>query len=421
MTARSRLWLTLLPAAAGLLALPVVQRATAGELPAACRGDHWVAAWTAAAQGSSLGRPDDGVLGLADGPARTFADQTLRMVVSPALGGSALRVRFGNHHGTAPVTIASATVARRAFGAAAVPSSIEGLRFGGADSIVVPAGAEAVSDPVFVDVAAGAALLVSFHVTGLAVLDHHQWAQSTQYAAGVAAGDHSYDTSAAAFDEELSGWYGVSGVDVLAPRGSGAVVALGDSITDGVGSSPNLDRRWPDRLNERLRSLGVPLGVVNAGIAGNQVALTSGIGPAAVDRVEVDALRLAGVTDLVVFEGINDVFMSGGASDAVGRVVAGYEAIISAAHDAGVRVIGATLTPASLDGAREAARLSVNEWIRSSGAFDAVVDFDAVARDPSQPSRLRPAWDAGMAHLTDRGYEALAKAFPVDELQGVDC
>lgn len=427
MRSRARHLLAMAPGVLAVLLVPLVQRATADEsvTPTGCRGLHWVAAWTGAPQGSSLGRPDDAPFGTADGPARAFVDQTLRMVVRPAASGDALRVRFSNRFGDGPLELASATVAQRSGGAAIDHASLEELRFGGNPAVAVPAGGTVVSDPVFLDVRAGTDLAVSFHVAGAAALDHHQWASSTQYAAPTGV-DHAFDPTGEAFDEELTGWYGVTGVDVLAPRSMGVVVAIGDSITDGIGSSPNLHRRWPDRLNERLRSAEVPLATVNAGIAGNHV-VTSGlespiaIGPSIVDRLDADALGAAGATDLVVFAGINDIYMSGGEGDIAARVVEGYRAVIDAARGAGLRVIGATVTPASMTGAREAARVAVNEWIRSSGEFDAVVDLDAVARDPEMPARLRPAWDAGMAHLTDAGYAALAASFDLDSFQGTGC
>jgi len=436
-------WRYLLPFVPGLLGLLVVAcgqpptgtgevstaRPAAAEVEAtdACAGEHWVAAWTGAPQHGSLGRPDDVPFGDADGLARTFGDQTLRMVVSSRAAGSALRVLLSNRFGAAPVTFGAVTVAAQGAGADAVPGTMRALTFDGARSVTVPAGGEVRSDPLDVAVAPFDRLLISFAVAGTGVvLDHHQRAQTTSYAAPSGSGDHADDDSGAAFTEELGGWYAVTGLEVLAPRSTGVVVTLGDSITDGVGSSPNLDRRWPDRLQERLLLAGAPLAVVNAGIAGNHV-VTSGlssvtaIGPSAVERLDLDALRVAGVTDLFVFEGVNDLFMSGGEGDIAARVIAGYEQIVAEARAAGLRVIGATITPASMSGAREDARLQVNEWIRTSGAYDAVVDFDAVTRDPAAPSRLRPEWDAGFAHLNDAGYAAMAAAVPLDAFGGTGC
>lgn len=414
-------------------ALAFVERATA-EVPSAikvaapvesrCAGDHWVGAWLAAPQGSSLGRPDDLPWGEADGLARTFTDRTLRMVVTPNRGGSALRVHLGNTFGTAPVTIGAASIASRVGGASA--RTLEPLTFAGSRSAVLDAGERIVSDPLLVSVAPFEQLVVSIAVDGTAVLDHHQWAQVTSYATPPGSGDHVDDVVGTAFTEQLSGWYGVAGIDVLAPREVGTVVALGDSLTDGIGSTPQLDRRWPDQLARRIAEAGVPLSVVNAGISGNHVTtsgLTSAtaIGPSALDRFDADALAIAGVTDVLVFEGVNDIYLAAPDADIADQVIDGYESIVARAHEAGLRVIGTTITPASMAPAQEASRLAVNRWIRTSGAFDEVVDFDAVVRDPAQPSRLVPAWDAGMAHMTDAGYAALAAAIPLDVFQGTDC
>jgi lysophospholipase L1-like esterase len=428
--ARAALRARLLAAAAllavlALVTVPAVQGSVT-DRPDACDGTHWVAAWLAAPQGSSLGRADDAPFGEADGLARSFTDQTLRMVVTPSTAGSAVRVRFGNRFGVAPVAVQSASLATRADGASAVAGTLRPLTFDGVASATIPPLGELVSDPLYVDVDAFRDLLVSLHVAGPAVLDHHQWAIGAEYAAPTGTGDRAGDEAGAAFTETLSGVYAVAGLDVLAPRSVGAVVTLGDSITDGVGSSPDRHGRWPDVLARRLAAAGRDLAVVNAGIAGNHV-VTSGlgsataIGPSARERLHLDVLAQAGVTDVVVFEGINDVFMSAAGDDIVSRLIAGYGAIVTDAHAAGLRVIGATMTPASLSAEDEAARLAVNDWIRTSGTFDSVVDFDEVARDPSSPTRLRPEWDAGMAHLNDAGYAALADAVSLDTFTGTGC
>jgi lysophospholipase L1-like esterase len=387
-----------------------------------CDGSHWVAAWVSAPQSSSLGLPDDTELGLSDGHSRTFEDQTLRMIVAPRIGGSAVRVHLSNRFGTAPLTIDAATIGLRISGASLAPATIQTLTFGGDRGAVVAAGDAVVSDPIEVDVHPFEPLAVSFHVVGSAAVDYHQWAQATHYAAPAGSGDHADDASGAAFTEELTSSYGVTAVDVLAPTEVGAVVAVGDSITDGIGSSPNTNRRWTDGLARRVLDAAVPVSVVNAGIGGNRVAPSPrGIGPSAAERVEGDALDLAGVTDVFVFEGINDIHMAGDTSDVVARVIAGYRSIIENAREAGVRVTGSTITPAGLLGEKEVARRAINGWIRGSGAFDAIVDFDAVARDPSDHSQLRPAFDAGLAHLTDDGYLALANAVDLSLFQRTGC
>ena len=410
----------------GLLSVPLVRaRADVRALPrgamADCGGEHWVGAWLGAPQGSSVGEPHD-----ADGPPRTFSDQTLRMVVSPLTGGSALRVRLSNRFGPEAVELDDVAVGARTDGAALEPGSGEPLTFDGARSVVVPAGGEVVSDPLGRTVRAFEDLAVSFHVAGDAVLDQHQWATSTQYATPTGSGNHVGDEGGAVFTEQLQTWIGVSAVDVLTSRRVGAVVTLGDSITDGVGSSLDANRRWPDALARRLAGSGAPLSVVNAGIGGNHV-VTSGLvsdratGPSAQERLDLDVLRVAGATDLLVFEGVNDIFNADPSADIAAAVIAGHQSIIDRARDAELRVIGATITPAAFVGIQEAARLAINEWIRTSGAYDAVVDFDVVARDPGMPSRVRPEWDAFFAHLNDDGYAALADAVPLDVFQGASC
>lgn len=410
----------------GLLSVPLVRaradvRALPGGATADCRGEHWVGAWLGAPQGSSIGRPHD-----ADGPARTFSDQTLRMVVSPLSGGSALRVHLSNRFGPEAVALDDVTVGARTDGASLQPGSVESLTFDGARSVVIPAGGEVVSDPLGRAVRAFEDLAVSFHVAGDAVLDQHQWATSTQYATPAGSGNHVGEEGGEAFTEQLQTWIGVSAVDVLTSRRVGTVVTLGDSITDGVGSSVDANRRWPDVLARRLARSSAPLSVVNAGIGGNHV-VTSGLvsdratGPSAQERLDRDVLGVAGATDLVVFEGVNDIFNADASVDIAAAVIAGYRAIIDRAHDAGLRVIGATITPAAFTGVQEAARLAINQWIRTSGAYDAVVDFDAVARDSGTPSRVHPEWDAFFAHLNDDGYAALADAVPLDVFQGASC
>lgn len=417
-------------AAVAMLLLPFVQRARA-EQPAAaeagragataCVGDHWVGAWRAAPQGSSLGRPGD-----ADGPSLTFVDQTLRMILSTRVGGSAVRVQLGNRHGTEPVVLGDVTFAERDAGAALVPESVRTLTFSGSPTVTIAPGDAAVSDPVFVTVHPFVDLAVSFHVVGAGVLDHHQWATTTSYATPSGTGDHAADAAAGAFTDTLGGWFGVAGIDVLTAREVGAVVTLGDSITDGVGSTIDADRRWPDALARRLDDADTPLSVVNVGIGGNHV-VTSGltsdiaVGPSAVERFDRDVLGVDGATDLIVFAGINDLFNAQPGTDIAAALIAGYRAIIDRAHDAGLRVVGATVTPGNLTDANEVARQTVNEWIRTSGAYDAVVDFDAVVSDPAEPRRVRAAWDAAFAHLNDAGYEALAAAIPLEIFQGTGC
>lgn len=411
--------------AAGLaqaVAEPPRTRGTDRALP--CGGDHWVVSWLSPPQSSSLGRPDDVEGGLADGSARAFTNQSVRIITTPHVAGSAIRVHLGNRYGTAPLTLSSVTIGARALDAAVAPGTIQSLTFGGRREVVIAVGTEAISDPLFVDVRPFQKLAVTFAVAGTAALDYHQWAQQTSYVAPVGSGDHAAEAGGSAFTEEISSTYAVTAIDVLTRREVGGVVAIGDSITDGIGSSPNTDRRWPDQLARRALDTSTPLGVVDAGIGGNHVASgrpERAIGDAIEDRIGRDVLEQAGVTDVIVLAGINDLFTAPEGTDVTTAVIRAYRGIIKAAHAAGVRVTIATITPASLPYAAEQARRAVNAWIRTNGDTDRVVDFDAAVRDPNQRDRLRPSFDAAMAHLTDAGYAAMAKSVDLNALQGTGC
>jgi lysophospholipase L1-like esterase len=291
----------------------------------------------------------------------------------------------------------------------------------------VAAGDEVVSDGVRLQVEPGADIAVSFHVVGSAVLARHEQALQRSYATPPGTGAHGGDVGGGAFTETIDSWLGVTAVDVAAPAGVGAVAALGDSLTDGTGATFGAHRRWTDRLADRFDGRAA---VINAGISANLAA--RGYAPAghpaaldlpvgAADRLVPDVLLRSGVTDLVVYAGINDILF-GLDPDPAASVIAAHQRIISAAHAAGLRVIGATLTPASfVDPSQEAARQRVNRWIRTSAGYDRVVDFDAAVADPAMPRRLRPAFDDDGIHLTDAGYAALAASVDESLLQGHAC
>lgn len=372
----------------------------------------------AAAQGSSADLTDT----TSKSAPTTFDDQTLRMIVTPSVGGSAIRIHMSNRYGRAPIAIDALTVGVRSAGASVVAGSTVALPFGGSTSVVVPAGEEVVSDPVTFHVIASTQLSVSFHVAGKSALDVHQPALMADYATARGTAMNDNLGSGGAFAQALTASYGVTSVDVLASTATGVLVTLGDSITDGIGSTPDANQRWPDQLARLLDGESV----VNAAISGNQVATSAqpsskAIGPAARNRVATDALAVPGVTDLLVFEGINDITGARVPGDAVSMVIAGYRSIVTQAHAAGVHVIGATITPAGLTGEQESARLVINQWIRTSGVFDGLVDFDAAVRDPARPSTVRPEFDAYLAHLTDAGYAALADAVGPGLFAGSPC
>ncbi|MGM9468708.1 SGNH/GDSL hydrolase family protein [Streptomyces murinus] len=378
------------------LALPGT-RATVGvaAAPGAIHtAPRWNGSWETAPSGTSAAKPG----------------AAIRNVVRLSVGGTAVRVRLSNRLGTAPLRLGAVTVAlRRAQGPDAAPGTLHAVTFKGARTTTVPAGRDIVSDRVPLTVPDAADLLVTVYTPeddGRAT--YHASALQTSYVAPEGAG-HADDTSGSSYKTIIKSWYYVTGVDVLG-RATGSVVAFGDSLTDGTGSTPDTDHRWPDRLAARLREHG--LGVLNAGISGNRL-LHDGTGPSALTRLDADALDRAGARILVVFEGINDIKGLPPANDPAAYADA-YRTLVSRAHARGIRVVGVTLTPfrgyAAYTDGREDVRQRVNAFIRTGGAFDAVADADAIVRDPAEPTRIRPAYDPGdHLHFTDAGMAAVAE------------
>src|SRR3954453_13892808 len=418
-----------------LLALVAVPAMGAQGAPT-CDGTHWVGAWMAAPHDSTAAAaamPAGGSAAAPPGPVghrHTFENQTFRMIVNPPLSGSAVRVQLTNRFGWTPITIDDVHVALRGTGSSIVRGSDHYLTFGASTSVTIPAGYDAMSDPLHVSVLAFQDLAISFHLEGAAPLDVHQMAEGRQYATPIRAGDLSDQVDGSAFTETLSSWLAVAGVEVQVPTADGAVVALGDSLTDGVGSTFDADQRWPDQLARRAASGRIvsPMSILNAGVSGNQVTKDNvvshgdtvrGAGLSAPHRVQADMLG-RGVTDVVVYVGVNDPFAPN-STDPVSAVVAGYRAIVDRALSEGLRVFGATLTPAAQGGDFEARRQAINPWIRSPGAFDGVFDFDAAVRDPSDPSHLRPQYTDEVVHLNDAGYQALADSVDLGRLRGTGC
>jgi len=396
-----------LPVTLALLVLAATVAVFASSRPAAAaRPVDWVTSWSASPQTTKPGT-------LA---AHGFDDQTLREIIFPSVGGDLIRLELTNVFGASVLRIGHVTVARASLGATVVPGTIHPVTFGGSPSIRIPAGGQVLSDPVRIRVAALQDLAVSVYLpgrTGRATL--HTAAQQVNWMS--AAGDHAAEAGSAAFTASIPSWYYVSGLLVRSPAAIGTVVALGDSITDGVGSTSGGNDRWPNDLARRLDGLAGPtLAVADEGIGGNRVLTGSRCcGDSALRRFARDVLDLRGVRDIIVLEGINDIGDSAGSHAEISpaQMIAGYEELIARAHDRGVRIFGATLPP--FQGARyyslasEATREAVNTWIRTSGAFDGVVDFDAATRDPANPLRLNPAYDSGdHLHPNDAGYQAMA-------------
>ncbi|MER6378987.1 SGNH/GDSL hydrolase family protein [Streptomyces sp. NPDC001250] len=353
----------------------------------------WIGSWETAPSGTAAALPGAAV----------------RNVVHLSVGGTALRVRLSNRFGTAPLRLGAVTVAlRRATGPDAVSGTVRTATFQGAPTVTVPPGQDILTDPVPLPVPAAADLLVTVYTPdddGPATF--HQTALQTSYVAPAGAG-RATDEAGTAYTTTISRWYYVTGVDVVG-YATGSIVAFGDSLTDGNGSTPDTNHRWPDRLAEQLRA--DRLGVLNAGISGNRL-LHDGTGPNALARLDADALDRAGVRVLVVLEGINDIKGTPAADD-VTLYADAYRALVVRAHARGIRVVGVTLTPyrgfTAYSDERETVRQRVNAFIRTGGAFDAVADADAVLRDPADQTRLLPAYDPGdHLHFNDKGMAVVA-------------
>jgi lysophospholipase L1-like esterase len=406
-----------LPAAVALLVVAVSLTIMAASRPAAAArsgAEGWITSWSASPQ-----EPGSGTLA-----ARGFGNQTVREIIFASAGGGPVRLELTNAFGTTPLHVGRMTVAEadpRDPGTAVTLGPIHPVTFGGSPSVVIPAGAQLLSDPVAMRVEPFENLTVSVYLpdrTGPATM--HFDAQQLTWVSS--RGDHTADPGAGAFTTSTLSWYYLSGVVVRAADMAGTVVTFGDSITDGVGSTVGADARWPDDLARRLDALGGPaLSVADEGIGGNRLLGGSGCcGPIAADRFVRDALDQPGVRDVIVLEGINDIGIGmarpaeeeGVTTD---RIIAAYQRLIAEAHARGLRIFGATLLPYQGAGyftaAGETIREQVNEWIRTSRAFDGVIDFNAVMSDPANPLRLNPIYDCGdHLHPNDAGYQAMADA-----------
>ncbi|MGW3623291.1 SGNH/GDSL hydrolase family protein [Streptomyces sp. NPDC000880] len=338
-------------------------------------------------------------------------DRTYRLVVHTSAGGSGLRIRLSNAFGDQPVTFGRAHVGLRDTGAALVPGSNRPLSFGGSPTVTVPPGGQVYSDPLPGTVRPQSDLAISLYVQQAGgPATGHKMALQTSYIAPV--GNHSADESATAYTARTNSWFYLDAAVVEAQRGTGAVVTLGDSITDGAASTADTNRRWPDLLSRTLQddpSTRIK-GVANEGISGNKV-LADGAGQSALKRLDRDVLSQRGLRTVVLLEGVNDIKATPAPTAA--EVIAGYRQIIARSHAAGVCVVGATVMP--YEGWREwtpsgeAVRQEVNSFIRDSGAFDEVVDFDAAVKDPAAPARIQPAYDSGdHLHPNDAGMQLMA-------------
>jgi lysophospholipase L1-like esterase len=357
-------------------------------------------------------------------PPLQFDDQTIRTIARISKGGEQVRVRLTNALGAESLLIGAAHVAVHVGGGVIDPASDRALTFGGSPSIEIPPGAPALSDPVDLDVADLQELAISIYLPAPTVGQTiHQLGVQTTYIS--TPGDYTGAAVIPTASTTLSRFF-VAGIDALADKTTRAVATLGDSITDGFASTPDANNRWPDKLAERLLT-GNPsrkVAVVNQGISGNRV-LNNIIGPNGVSRFDRDIIATTGVSFATVLLGINDIGFGAflPAQDvSAERIIQGYRQLIARAHARCIKIIGGTLTPFEGAGyyseAGEAKRQAVNDFIRNSGEFDGVIDFDAAIRDPANPTMMLPAYNSGdNLHPSDAGYDAMANAVDLSLFQ----
>ncbi|MBN9736167.1 SGNH/GDSL hydrolase family protein [Pseudonocardia sp. P1] len=399
------------PAAAAVLATTLAAVAVAGcggALPAASAGatgcgPAWTAAWHAAQQAV---------------PGDQLAGRTLRMVVRPQTSGEAVRLRLSNRHGDGPLTIGAVTLARAA-GEPPVPVLV-----GGRPDAQVPAGAEVLSDPLPVPVVGGEPVAVALYLTAVpATISSHPVAMSTSWLSGP--GDHTRATGPAGFGTTLRSWPVLSGLEVHGTRPDGALLVIGDSLVDGVGSTPDGDDRFPDQLAARLAAER-PMTVLNAGLSRNQLLQDDppAGGDAPSTRYDADVAPVPGVRDVLLLIGTNDL-AAGADADGLQE---GLREFAERTRESGLRVVLTTIPP-STSGGRDApdvvaARDAVNAWIRTEGPrwADGVIDAATTLADPGDPRRLRAEYDSGDGlHPSPAGYRALAASVPVGALSGSPC
>ena len=386
-----------------LLASACAHPSTQAPQPESIR---WLATWTASASEGPRRPPRDSV-----DRTPTLINQTVRLVLRTSIGGDRVRIRLSNEYGDRPLVLGAAHIAVRDSGVAIDASTDRALTFGGRATLRLNPGGVAFSDPVSLAVPALHDVAVSLHLADSArIVTRHQLALQTNY---VGRGDV---TAARTFAAEttLVVWPFLVGVDVTNNAAVGVISTIGNSITDGALSTRDANTRWPNVLAARLSAGSAPVAVVNAGISGGRV-LTFGAGPSALARFDRDVLTTPGLTHVILLEGINDIGASARDGVTADDIIFGYRQLIMRAHERGVRIIGATLTPAgpraSFTPAHEARRAAVNAFVRSSGEFDGVIDFDAITRDPANPLQFLPRYDSGdHLHPGDVGYRAMGEA-----------
>jgi lysophospholipase L1-like esterase len=398
----------------------------------ASASEHWVSTWATSPQqprafpaprpataAAAAARPPAGTAPRLAPPIASFHNQTVRMIAHTSIGGRRVRIELSNAFGSEPLAIGAAHIAIRDHESAIVPASDRTLLFGGRPACWIPPGATEISDAADLDVPAAGDLAVSLYIPDNVKAD-------TMHSVGLHTGYVSKQgdaTAQPALADAITtqAYYWLANVDVAAPADAAAIVTFGDSITDGAVSTPNTDRSWPSFLARRLAAAGGGnIAVLNQGISGNRL-LRDGAGVNALARFDRDVLAQPGVKWLMILEGINDIGLGTRtdqtATDPVSAddLIAALKQLVDRAHEHGIQAIGGTLTPYGgavyYSEAGEQIRMAVNQWIRSSGAFDAVVDFEAVTRDPDHPKQFRPGFNNGdHLHPNDTGYEAMADA-----------
>ncbi len=376
--------------------------------------DHWVATWATAVQQPRAGAQPT--------PATTgFTDQTVRMIVHTTVGGRGARVLLSNTFGTKPLSIGAAHIALRSKESAITSGSDRALMFNGKPSVTIAPGAQVTSDAVDIEIPQLGDVAISVYFPSeTGPITTHGTALHTSYIAkGNAVGEASLTDATT-----TRSWYGISELDVMAGQAVGTLVTFGDSITDGTTSTPDTDASWPSQLAQRiLTTNSMPkIAIANEGISGNRL-LADGAGVNALARFDRDVLGIAGVKWLMLLEGINDIGattgMRGNAVPAnpvsPDDLIIVLKQMVDRAHTHGIKVIGCTLTP--YEGAAyysekgEEVRMAVNRWIRTSGTFDAVVDFEKATQDPANPKTFKAGFNlTDHLHPNDAGYKAMAEA-----------
>jgi lysophospholipase L1-like esterase len=373
--------------------------------------EHWTTTWGASETVPAANSPG-------------FSNQTLRLIVHTSSMGNQVRIKVANPFGSRPLSIGGASVGLQASGAALAAGSNHTLTFGGRASITIPVGAYVSSDPAPLSVGAQQNLTVSLFISGESgAVSAHPLALQTSYVSN--SGDFVAHDGAEPFQNPIQNWPYLTGVEVSSSAVSRAIVAFGDSITDGYKSTADANRRWPDYLSSRLIAAHRNMAVVNEGISGNRLwhdALPARtmFGPSGLSRFDRDALTITGASHIVVLLGINDIGQAGPTVSpdeqvSADEIIVGLRQFALRAHAHGIRIIGATLTPyggaAYFSAQGEEKRLRVNEWIRTAKDFDGVIDFDAATRDPNASTKLNAPYDSGdHLHPNDEGYRAMAAA-----------